>query len=95
MARKATYIAMTTHNYQTNGYNIILAAGHNKSAVEDKARELIGAVQRPSEAFTDIYKDTEHKNLVVVSKTAAKRMGFNWDTYYPDPYDTERCVWVE
>ena len=84
---KATYIAMTTHNYQMSGFHIILAAGHNKQAVRDAAEaKIIGH---------DIYADTERKNLVVVSKTKAKKLGFDWSQWIPRHDDpTERYEWV-
>jgi hypothetical protein len=92
--RKHTYIALTTHNAQMNGYNLVIAAGHSRKAVEAKAREIIGPVV--TEYGTDIYKDTEHKNLIVVSKTRAKRdFGFDWEQFYPHPNDpTEQYEWV-
>lgn len=91
--RKYTYIALTTHNAQMSGYNMVLAAGHDKAAVASKAREIIGDIR--TEYGTDIYKETEHKNLIVVSKTRAKKeFGFNWDEFVPEPAPYSRYEWV-
>lgn len=89
----ATYIAMTTHNYQQSGMNIILAAGPNERRVREYAeREIVKSLVTP--IGTDIYADTEMKNLIVVSKTKALRnFGFDFSQFYP--YEDSRYVWVE
>lgn len=69
----ATYVALTTTNYHLNGYHEV-CRGSNKSDVESQAREQIGNVA--TEHGTDIYTVTEQKNLIVVSKTEAKRKGY-------------------
>ncbi len=70
---KHTYIALTTTNYQTNGYHE-LCRGTNKTAVLQNAREQIGNV---ATAYgTDIYKVTEQRNLIVISRTEAQRKGY-------------------
>lgn len=83
---KHTYIAMTTHNYQQNGMNIIIAAGNNKVKVKLYAEKTI------EWESSDIYAETEYKNLVIVSKTTAKRQyKFDFSTYEPD----DRYVWID
>lgn len=86
----ATYIAMTTHNFQQNGMNKVVCAGSNRKAVEAAAladRELSG---------TDIYADTYRKNLVIVSKTQAKRRyGFDFDAWEPTGYEIDHYRWVK
>lgn len=97
MARKKpTYIALTTHNFQMSGMNILIAAGHDWEKVYDHAlaeitRNLV------TEIGTDIYADTERKNLIVVSMTEAKRRyGFNWMDHEADLRDpNSRYEWVE
>lgn len=66
-----TYIALTTINSQTNGYHA-LAAGHDKAKVEQAALDNIRG--------TDIYSQTKRINLRVVSKTAAKKLGYHFDS---------------
>ena len=75
----ALYIALTTTNAQQNGWKV-LAYGLNADAVEAKAREIIGdpAGIAPG-SVRDIYAETEHKNLRVVSKTDAKKFGVDYD----------------
>ena len=75
----AIYIALTTTNAQQSGWKVI-AYGEDVDAVEAKARELIGdpAGLTPG-SVRDIYAETEHKNLRVVSKTAAKKLGVDYD----------------
>jgi len=87
--RRPIYIALTTYNSQMSGYNIILAAGHGKKAVREAAYEIIGDTGR------SIYADTEFKNMVVVSRSKAKRLyGFDFDEWPgPQPYDDYR--WIE
>ena len=63
---KATYLALTTLNYQQNGYRV-LVAGHNRSAVLERAGELVG------NSGTDIFRQTENANLIVISKSRALR----------------------
>ena len=84
----ATYIALTTTNAQQNGFEII-AAGPNKAKVEEAAKSIIGT--------GDIYRETEQKNLVVVSKTAAKRnYGIDWAEFYPDYANPiNRYAWID
>lgn len=64
-----TYVAITTTNPQHGWHEV--ARGNDKQAVEAKARKVIGNVA--TDYGTDIYCDTEHTNLRVVSKTEAKR----------------------
>lgn len=61
---KRTYYALTTLNPQ-EGWNIV-AAGHDKQAVAQAAGEALGEIH-------DIFDETRHKNLTVVSKTRAQR----------------------
>lgn len=77
----ATYLALTTTNYQQNGYHVV-AEGTDKEAVRKAAEVNIGDVA--TGYGTDIYKVTEQQNLIVVSKSeAAKRFGIGkksrWD----------------
>jgi len=65
----ATYVAVTTTNGQNGFYEV--ARGSNKEDVRQQAEEAIGGVA--TGYGTDIYKQTEHANLHVVSKTEAKR----------------------
>lgn len=77
--RKALYLALSTINARANGFRII-AAGHDKAAVENAARAAIGN-------GIDIYSDTYRKNLAIVSKTVAKRkFGVNWEDPCNPPY---------
>jgi hypothetical protein len=69
----ATYIALTTLNYQQNGYREVLR-GSNKADLEKQAREQIGDVA--TEYGTDIHKVTEQRNLIVISKSEASRKGY-------------------
>ena len=72
----ATYLALTTHNYQQNGYHEV-ARGNKKQDVR-AAAEQHGSLQGH-----DVYAETYRRNLIVVSKTAAKRRyGFNADSWY-------------
>lgn len=76
--RKNLYLALTTINPHTSGFKIV-AAGHNKKAVEDAAYKAIGG-------GTDLEAETYRKNLRVVSKTAAKRnYNVNWDAPFDPP----------
>jgi len=72
----STYLALTTTG---NGWKV-LAIGADCDAVERRAREIIGdpAGIAPG-SVRDIYAETEHKNLRVVSKTVAKNYGINYD----------------
>lgn len=81
-----TYVALTSINYQSNGYTA-LVVGHDKAQVEQKARGIIGD-------NTNIYADTMHKNLVVLSKTAAKRHGVNLDDAESMCNNHPHCVWM-
>jgi len=87
-SQRPLYIALTTYNSQMSGYNIILAAGHDKGKVQEAAYEIIGDTGR------SIYADTEFKNLVVVSRTKAKRLyKFDFDEWPgPQPYDDYRWI---
>jgi len=60
----ATYLALTTTNFQQNGYNEI-ARGNNKKDVENAALDTITG--------SDVYAETKRTNLIVISKSAAKR----------------------
>lgn len=59
------YVAITTINAQTSDYRVV-ARGTDKDVVRDVARAAIDGV--------DIYAETEHKNLRVLSKTQARRL---------------------
>lgn len=77
----ATYLALTTLNSQTSGWSV-LAYGEGgkdmKARVEEAARAQIGDIR--TDYGTDIYAETKHKNLRVVSKTTAKRKyGIDFD----------------
>lgn len=77
----ATFIAMTTHNYQTSGMNIIVAVGHDENKVRQHAEAKLSEHLATS-VGTDIYADTELKNLVIASKTKAKKLyGFDLSDY--------------
>lgn len=65
-----TYFALTTTNAQQNGWSI-LAEGTDKTTVRAEAEAAIGDIR--TEIGTDIYRETQHKNLVVVSKSTAQR----------------------
>ena len=69
-----TYIAVTT----TGTAWKVLAYGTDKTTVEQKAREIIGDPGAGG-GVRDIYAETEHKNLRMLSKTAAKRRGIDYD----------------
>lgn len=85
MARsQPLYIALTTTNAQVHGWKV-LAYGHDAAKVQSKAEELIGDIR--TDAGTDIYRETEHKNLRVVSKTTAKRS-------YGIDYDDNESWWL-
>lgn len=80
---ESVYVALTTHNYQMSGMNIVVATGTDEEQVREEAERKISE-KLVTEVGTDIYADTELKNLVVVSKTEAKRRyGFDWDNYQP------------
>ena len=74
----ATYVALTTSNYQLNGYHEV-ARGNNKKRVRNDALASLGDVK--TGYGTDIYTDTERKNLIVVSITEAKRNRWIKDEY--------------
>ena len=61
-----TFVALSTHNYQQNGYSV-LATGNDKNEVEQAAQQHI------NENESGAYRDTYHRNLIVVTKTTAKR----------------------
>ena len=63
----ATYIALTTHNFRQNGYHVVFS-GANKAIVKKEAQEKIGNY--------DIYDQTRQRNLIVISKSEAKRKGY-------------------
>lgn len=71
-----TYIALTTTNYQQNGYKEIVR-GNNKEAVRNEAE--IKIVGGQVNQVKDIYTQTELRNLIVVSKTKAKKLGVDVD----------------
>lgn len=73
-----TYIAITTTNPQ-HGYNEV-CRGNNRDAVRTEAEKIIGDIR--TEYGTDIYAETKHRNLMVVSKTQAKKYGIN-DSFNP------------
>jgi hypothetical protein len=60
----ATYVALTTTNPQTGHYKV-LATGENKAEVEQQAEQSI--------AGTDIYAETERKNLLVWPVSKVRR----------------------
>lgn len=63
---KHLYVALSTNNFQQNGYSVI-ATGHFQNDLRERAQRII------DEKETGIYRDTQLKNLIVVSKTVAKR----------------------
>lgn len=69
-----TYYALTTQNAQMSGWSI-RATGTDKEQVrrdaEGEIERLCGPLVQP--VGTNIFTDTELKNLVVVSETVAKR----------------------
>lgn len=62
-----TYYALTTQNAELLGWRIV-ASGSNAGQVFEQALATLGPIQA-----NDIYGQTDHRNLVVVSKTEAKR----------------------
>lgn len=66
---KRTYVAVTTTNPRYGWYEV--ARGGDKKTVEAEARTVIG--DAATGYGSDIYKDTQHTNLRIVSKTEAKR----------------------
>lgn len=79
----ATYVALTTQNYQTSGYSVVLIGtdGESKSDVEDKAMRHICGIywDKPK----PIGVDTELKNLVVLPISTVKRKyALALDDYY-------------
>ena len=74
----STYIAITTTNARV-GWKVI-AYGSDSKSVADKAHQIIGdpAGITPGSVL-DIYTETEHKNLRVVSKTLAMKFGIDYD----------------
>lgn len=76
----STYLALTTINFQQNGYKVV-GQGVSKEVVRRQAEdEIIGNQKNQAK---DIYTDTELKNLIVVSKSYAKRK-FGIDIDSPD-----------
>ena len=65
--KKATYLALTTTNFRQNGYHVV-CSGSDKAAVRKQAEENIGNA--------DIYAQTEQRNLIVISKSEARRKGY-------------------
>ena len=65
--KNATYLALTTTNYRQNGYHVV-SSGSDKAAVRKQAEEKIGNA--------DIYAQTEQRNLIVISKSEARRKGY-------------------
>ena len=63
---KQLYVALSTENFQQNGYSVI-ATGHYKNMLLKEAKRII------DEKEAGIYRDTQLKNLIIVTKTEAKR----------------------
>lgn len=61
---KHLYVALSTNNFRR--YSVI-ATGHYQNDLREQAQRII------DENETGIYRDTQLKNLIVVSKTEAKR----------------------
>jgi len=62
-----TYYALTTQNAQLLGWRIV-AIG---ATIEQAAREALAAL--PPLRVDDLYTQTDHRNLRVVSETVARR----------------------
>ena len=83
--KPATYIAITSINPQTSGWQV-MAAGHDKTLVGDYAYSLLTG--------NDICTDTKRINLKVVSVSHAKRAyGFDWGCWLPDPDVDKTYKW--
>ena len=67
---KATYVALTTVNYQQDGYHEVLTGSNKEQVRQDAERQICGDQWNNTK---DIYTQTEIANLIVVSKTEAKR----------------------
>ncbi len=69
-----TYYALTTQNAQMSEWSI-RATGDDKEQVRTEATAEIERLHGPlvQSVGTNIFTDTELKNLVVVSETVAKR----------------------
>ena len=68
------YYALTTTNAQQSGWTPLRASGPDGAAVEMDARAIIGPIA--TEYGTDIYLDTEHKNLVIVPSSKLRFYGW-------------------
>jgi len=68
------YYALTTTNAQQSGWTPLRASGPDGGAVERDARAIIGPIA--TEHGTDIYRDTEHKNLVIVPSSKLRFYGW-------------------
>ena len=79
-----TYVALTTTNYQTNGYHEVARGGDKASVRLEAETKIVGnQVDMPK----DIYTQTELVNLIVVSKTKAKTLGVDIDHPEYEFYD--------
>jgi len=75
--KMATYIAFSTTNFQMSGMSVY-AVADTKAAAEVEAEERIVKENGPlaQTCGTNIYTDTLMKNLRVVSKSKAQRLGW-------------------
>ena len=65
----ATYLALSTTNYSQNGYTVFVT-GNNKEEVKNEALELLQDKK---------YSQVLLSNLIVVSKSEAKKHGIKSD----------------
>ena len=68
----ATYYAVTTTNYQQNGYHVV-ATGSNKDQVQKAGEAAL---------WGECYEDTLYRNLVVMSATKAKKYRVDYGIDY-------------
>ena len=68
----ATYYALTTHGQRWFPLNVIAST---RDEAERQARAVIGPVATP--IGTDVVRDTEHKNLVIVPKSRLRHYGLS------------------
>ena len=54
---------------------VVAGPASDRATVEAKARESIGPARRPGDAYSDIYRETKHANLVVVPASKLRAYG--------------------
>lgn len=89
---KRTYYALTTTNAQLSGWTILAVEPSRQEAETAGLAELDR--HNPSGPAGDIYSQTEHRNFVVLSRTAAIRGRYiparDSDAYYDQVYEREQ-----